>query len=81
MARQVSLEGVSGELCVSQAALPIDVTVIRNVSVDRYEMYKLSRQHQAKVPKELARLSEQTSIPIYTDGLPRPLRRCRINIS
>ena len=47
--------------------------------IDRRAIYRESKQSSPqRVPKELAAINEQSAIPVYMDGLPRPPRKCRI---
>ena len=55
---------------------------ILKYSIDRRSLYRESKQlSPGKLPKELASICEQTLIPVYMDGLPRPPRKCRITSS
>ena len=47
--------------------------------VDRRRLYKSAKETAPeKIPKELARIIEQTLIPVYMDGTQRPPRKCRL---
>ena len=48
-------------------------------SIDRMRLYKKAKESTPeKIPKELARIIEQTLIPVYMDGTQRPPRKCRL---
>jgi hypothetical protein len=47
--------------------------------IDRQRLYKKAKEAvPEKIPKELARIIEQTLIPVYMDGTQRPARKCRL---
>ncbi len=48
-------------------------------SIDRQRLYKTAKEAvPEKIPKELARIIEQTLIPVYMEGTQRPPRKCRL---
>jgi hypothetical protein len=48
-------------------------------AIDRMRMFKRAQEAgPEKIPKELARIIEQTLIPVYMDGAQRPPRKCRL---
>ncbi len=49
------------------------------LAIDRRQLYRRAKDATPeKIPKELARIIEQTLIPVYMDGTQRPPRKCRI---
>ena len=66
-------------LDVSDAFKSVSESDIEVLASERRNIYRQSKDYLPnRVPKELASISEQTLIPIYLDGLPRPPRKCRI---
>ena len=52
---------------------------LQRFAIDRRALYRKSKEAAPeKIPKELASIIEQTLIPVYMDGTPRPPRKCRI---
>ena len=61
---------------IERRVIPGEIT---KYSIDRMRLYKKAKETAPeKIPKELARIIEQTLIPVYMDGTQRPPRKCRL---